>query len=585
MDAILELKTRLKELARFIFVENFNVIGCFFIITLAGVLAYRNAFGTPFIFDDITQILENTKIQSLQWPWAFIENNRRPLLYASLALNFHSGAFNPFTYHVFNLRVHILAGIMLFFLVRKTLLLPVIKSGLRDNANLLALASAVLWLLHPVHTQAVTYIIQRAESLMGLFFLSAMYCSSQYLTSKRSFWLVAAGISALLAGLTKEVTLVLPLMVLFYDRTFISKDFRTAWKDHRPLYTALSFTLAVMIYLYLTTKPEERLTAGFGMQGMSPLVYLINQPAVILHYAGLTLWPHDLVFDYEWPPVTQLHVLLPSIVVLLSWVIVLAVAYRRYRGFSFLLLSFLVLLLPSSSVIPLKDLIFEYRLYLSLSCWAVASVLVLHFLTERFVNQRNRKAFFVVFVAAIALILGGLTYQRNKIYADEETVWHDVIRKQPFNARAFNNLGEYLMRHGRDEEAKPYFLQALALNTSYPDVYVNLATVVGKEGHPEEAIEYAKQALALDPHFPVAENNWGSALSQMGRYSEAIPHFEKALELGFVKAGVLQNLGVAYANSGQPFKAVTALKKALDLSPGSKEIQSLLNEVLSSMHP
>jgi Tfp pilus assembly protein PilF len=278
-------------------------------------------------------------------------------------------------------------------------------------------------------------------------------------------------------------------------------------------------------------------------------------------------------------------VLLPSIVILSSWVIVLAVAYRRYRGFSFLLLSFLILLLPSSSVIPLKDLIFEYRLYLSLSCWAVASVLALHFFVERFVNQRNRKAFFIAVVSLIALVLGGLTYQRNKIYTDEETVWHDVIRKQPFNSRAFNNLGEYLIRQGRDKEAKPYFLQALALNTTYPDVYVNLATVLGREGHPEEGIEYAKQALALDPHFPVAENNWGSALSQMGRYSEAIPHFEKALELGFVKAGVLQNLGVAYANSGQPFKAVKVLKKALEINPGSEEIQSILDQVLSAMHP
>lgn len=578
-----EFKTRVKNLFNFIFLEHFSVIVCLFALALAGALAYRNAFGAPFIFDDLTQILQNPKIQNFDWPWTFLANNRRPILYASLALNFHTSGFNAFAFHEFNIRVHILAAMMLFFLVRKTLLLPAMKEGLRQNADLLAFASSLLWLLHPIHTQAVTYIIQRAESLMGLFFISALFFSSQYLTSRKLFWLIIAGVASLFAGLTKEVALVLPLMVLFYDRTFISATFREAFRNNCWLYGALSVTWAVMVFLYLTTAPEERLTAGFGMQGMTPFLYAVNQPAVILRYIALAFWPDNLIFDYQWQAVTQWQFLWPSLVVVFSWVLVLIVVYcwnKDTRGVSFLLLSFFIILLPSSSVIPLKDIIFEYRLYLSLSCLSIVFVVALFSFSERYVRLRNRKPFFIIIVMLLAIILGGITYQRNKVYANEEVLWHDVISKQPFNDRAFNNLGEYLMRNGRAEEAKGYFLKAAALNTDYPDVYVNLATVVGKEGDPQKAVEYAQKAIALDPDFAVGHNNLGSALSQLGRYAEAIPHYEKTLELGFVKEGVFQNLALALINTGQKQKAVEVLEKALAIYPDSKETKALYQQIL-----
>jgi Tfp pilus assembly protein PilF len=579
MQVLSEFKTRFKDFLQSAFAKNSNILICLLIIAVAGVITYRNAFGGPFIFDDLTQILQNPHIQSWQWPWAFIENNRRPFLYATLAYNFHVSGFNAFAYHEFNIRVHILAGMMLFLLVRKTLRLTSMKESFRENADVLALASAILWLVHPVHTQAVTYIIQRAESLMGLLFLSAMVFSSQYFTAKKFPWLIAAGIASFLAGLTKEVALVLPLMVLFYDRTFISRDLRTALEKHRLLYIALSLTWVAMFYLYFTTSPEERLTAGFGMQGMSPLLYLINQPAVILHYVGVSLWPSNLIFDYEWPPVTPMRDLWPSIVVLLSWIVVMAVAFRRYRAVSFLFLSFLIILLPSSSVIPLKDLIFEYRLYLSLCCWSVGIVLLLHWSAEYVVNARNRRAIFILIVTLIAVVLGGMTYQRNKTYANEEVLWLDVIKKQPLNSRALNNLGEYLLRINRDADAKKCFLQSLAVNSNYPDVYANLSTVVGREGHPQEALEYAQKAVSMSPDFAIAHNNAGSALSQMGRYSEAIPYFEKTIELGFVQEGVTLNLAVALANSGQPVKAINILQNMIRLNPQSQEAHELLKKL------
>ncbi len=574
------IKLRIEKIIRFILIENFHTILGLLVLAVAGTLAYRNAFGAPFVFDDLTQILQNPNIQSWHWPWPFIQNNRRPFLYLTLAFNFRFDGFNPLGYHVFNIRMHILSAMMLFLFVHKTFNLPSMGQWLKKDAFVLALSSALFWLLHPMHTQAVTYIIQRAESLMGLLFLTSLYCASQYVTSRRAFWLIASGMAAVFCGLTKEVALVLPVMVLFYDRTFFSESILSAIKRSRFLYISLFLMWAGMFFLYFTTRPEEKLTAGFGMQGMSPFLYAANQPAVILHYLRLILWPHPLVFDYQWPPEGQVHLLLPSIAVVVTWVGVLGALYRRHRFLSFLCLSFFILLLPSSSIIPLKDLIFEYRLYLSLTCAAVLGAVSLKLFVEKFVHSKSRKGFFVVCVTLVSVILGGLTYQRNKVYLSEESLWKDVIKKQPANARAYNNLGEYWLRQGRDESAKSCFLKSISLDQKYADVFANMATVLGKEGKIDDAIAYARQAVVIDPDFAVGYNNLGSALSQAGRYEQAVPYFEKALSLGFVREGVLINLAVALNNCGHKDMATKVLKDALQLNPSSTEIPSLLNEVL-----
>ncbi len=559
-----------------IFRETLGLVLGLLFIAAAGALAYRNTLNSPFIFDDMTQIVQNEHIRSWHWPWSFIENNRRPFLYATLAFNFHFSGLNPFGYHLFNISVHILAAMMFFLLVRKTLLFPAAAERFRRKANVLALSAATLWLLHPIHTQAVTYLIQRAESLMGLFFLSTLYFSSKYFTSRRHSWIMAAAVTSLLAGLTKEVALVLPFMIFFYDRTFISVNSREALKNNRWLYASLSLTWAVMFFLYLTTNPEKILTAGFGLAGMTPLQYVLNQPPVILHYVRLAFWPEPLVFDYDWPPVQNIIFLWPAIAVVLSWIVVLVVAYKRFPVASFLGLSFFILLLPSSSILPLKDLVFEYRLYLPLACGAVAFVLLLKIYAEKFIAERKRQTFFVVGIVLSCLVLGGLTYQRNKTYANEEKVWLDVIRKQPSNSRAYNNLGEYWLRRGRESDAKDCFMKALVLNPNYPDVYANMTVVLGKEGKVDEAIQYAKQAVVLDPDFAIAYNNWGSALSQAGRYAEAVPYFKKTLALGCHYEGVFANLVRALDYSGQIDQAKDVLKQGLGLYPDSPELKEIL---------
>lgn len=555
------------------------VIWCFFLLAFTGVLIYRNAFSAPFIFDDVTQILLNPKIQTLQWPWTFLENNRRPVLYTSLAFDFHQFGSNAFGYHAFNIRIHILAAMFLFLLIYKTCRYPSMNPNIRRDAAWLALGASLLWLSHPIQTQAVTYIIQRAESLMGLFFFMSLFFSAQYLTSRQKGWWVASIISGLLCGLTKEVALALPLIVLMYDYAFVSPSLREALQKNRWLYLGLGLIWPVMIFLYLTTRPEEKLTAGFGMEGMTPWIYALNQPTVIMHYFRLLFFPHPLVFDYDMRPDASWWELLPSILIVFAIVLSLFAVFKRNKTFGFLGLAFFVILAPSSSIIPVKDLIFEYRVYLSAATVTTGFVLIFYFLLERYVQVKKRKVVFICVLAILTTVLGGLTFQRNKVYASEEALWKDIIQKWPSNARSYNNLAEIQFRKKQLDLAKKNFLKSIEMNGNRAEVYANVAVIMAEEKDFENAIGYAQRAIAIDPKCGVCYTNYGSVLSRQGRYQESIPYFQKSLDLGFEEPGVLHNFGIALAQTGQLREAVPVLEKALSLDPEAKNIRQTLKAV------
>jgi len=503
------------------------------LLIIVGLIIYHDAYRVPFLFDDIQQILQNPRIQSLNWPWGFLENTRRPILYATLAFDLNRYGPNPFGFHIFNIVVHILAGVFLFLLIFKTCRFQKFSVLVRRDAVLLSLGASLLWLSHPIQTQAVTYVIQRAESLMGLFFLMSVYFSAQYLASRKMAWVTAAGLAAVCSGLTKEVALALPLVVLLYDRAFFSRSLAEALRDHGRLYIVLSLTWAVMLYLYLTTQSEGHLTAGFGMKELTPWLYAINQPRVILHYLSLIFFPTQLVFYYDMPAMTDLALLIPQILLIVGVVLGFAVFFRSHLVTGFLGLCFFLILAPSSSFIPIKDLIFEYRVYLSLACIAVMVVVGMHSLICRWCPLRIQKFVFVFLIAGMVALLGRSTMQRNQIYLSEEALWKDVIRQQPWNSRAYNNLGEVAFRQGRLLEAKESFLISISANGQYAAVYANVAVVLAEEGKFAQALAYARRAIAVEPDFAVGYYNLGVILNKMKKYDEAVPYFKKAKGLGF----------------------------------------------------
>lgn len=575
------LKSCLQKIRNCMFAPNTKIVASFLLLASTCFLIYRDTFNVPFLFDDITSIVLNPNVQSLQWPWDFLFNNRRPVLYASLALNVHQSGNDPFGFHVFNLFTHIFAALSLFALIYKTCRLQTMGKTTRQNATLLAFSASLLWACHPLQTQAVTYIIQRAESLMALFFILSVYFSSLYLTSKKPLWLILAGITALLSGLTKEVALALPIVILLYDRTFISRSFKKALIENRRLYQTLSFLWVIMLYLYFTTHPEKIQTAGFGLKAVPVLDYAINQPQVILHYLRLVFWPDPLVFDYQWPLSKDLSLLFPSIVLVLSWGTVLIFAYQQYPVLSFLGLSFFVILSPSSSFIPIKDLIYEYRMYLPLSCLSVLFVSCLKTAFDHLLGLKKGKIFLIAVTGILAFVLSSISYTRNQVYLSEEKLWRDILSKQPKNVRVWNNLGSYLLAKGNEKQAIECFLKSYLLNPQSAEISSNLAIALMTQHRFKEAHFYAQKAIELEPDFAIGHHNLGILCSQMGRYQQAIAHYQKALELGLFKPSVLKNLGIALANTGKKQAAINVLKEAHRLDPSAKDIDQALKNVIN----
>jgi len=577
--------------------KNQIYIFCWLIILLFGILAYHNSFSGVFLFDDETQILDNKELQTLAWPWGFLQNTRRPLLYFTLALNYHLGSNNVFGYHLFNLIVHLLAGILLFEILRLTFS----RFNLSVKGALgFALSAAVFWTVHPLQTQSVTYIIQRAESLMGMFYLMAVWAAIRYFLSKHLGWIIVASLASLLSGLTKEVAVTIPFLIFFYDRAFVSKTFQQAFREHKQIYVGLLVPLAVMFYLFFTVPSVEgKPTAGFQCVGMTPWQYLVNQPAVILHYLKLAFWPHPLVLDYGWLPAERLgEWAIPFLLV--SCLFIMSIYVYIFRPqIGFWALGFFILLSPSSSIIPLKDLAFEHRMYLPLLCVIVLAVQSVLWVLNRFIPQKQRLWWGLIMAGIVIEIFSFLTIYRNQDYYDVLHMWEDVARKRPENGRAYYNLGatsianamkyyEEALRHPSDqkiytwanynlgilagedkrfEEAQRYYEKAIQSDPDYFKAYYNLSNLLSRQGKFLEAEKYYEKLTQLKPNFAEGYNNYGVILLMGGKIDQAKVNFRKAVELNPRYSGAHYNLGKVYSEQGDDEKAIEEFLQVLKLEP------------------
>src|SRR5271170_846359 len=282
-----------------------RVLLCAGLIVVAGIAAYHNSFHGPFIFDDIYAIAENPSIRRISDlravlvpPHEAATAQGRPVLNLSLAINYALGGADPAGYHYGNLLIHLAAGLALLGIVRRTLLLPLMRPRFGEAALPLAFATAAIWTVHPLQTEAVTYTIQRAESLMGLFYLLTLYCFVRGVQSAGpTRWWAAAFGSCLLGMGTKEVMVSAPVMVLLYDRTFVSGSFKEAWRRHGRVIFALACTWLLLGVLVVSGGGNRGGSVGFGVR--TPWwAYELTQGEAIIRYLRLCVWPHPLVFNY-----------------------------------------------------------------------------------------------------------------------------------------------------------------------------------------------------------------------------------------------------------------------------------------------
>jgi tetratricopeptide (TPR) repeat protein len=541
-------------------------------IIAAGICAYYNSFQGPFVFDDVGNILENSTIHQV-WPiWKTLSPPRepgitwRPIFNLSLAVNYSLGNTRVWGYHALNLAIHILAALTLFGIVRRTLSCPQLRERFGATADWIALAVAVLWTVHPLQTEAVTYITQRCESLMGLFYLLTLYGFIRGVQSKSpAGWFSFSAAACFLGMATKEVMVTAPAIVLLYDRTFVGGNVREAWIRHRRLYLGLACSWLLLAYLMIGLPSRS---IGFDA-GISWWSYALTECRVIVQYLRLAVWPHPLVFDYgDYLPIRHLAALASYALILAVVVAVVLFELKRHPAVGFLGAWFLVILAPTSSVVPISGSpMAEHRMYLSLAAVVTLIVLAAFAIGERGFTKRLGIVVGCVGVGCVAVTLTFLTVQRNHDYRSELGIWQDTVANRPNNPRAQSGLGLALMGDGKLPEALAHFQQALSIRPDYAEAHYNLGLAADQLGRTTEAIGHYERALRIQLDYAAAHNNLGADLMRLGRLQEGIAHYEQALRIRPDYAAALNNLGLAMVQQGRLKEAIADYDQALRIDP------------------
>ncbi|MCM2357195.1 MAG: tetratricopeptide repeat protein [Geobacteraceae bacterium] len=532
------------------------------LIALLGAAVYSNTFHVPFIFDDDTSIVNNAVVRNLQGflsGGGYDYNPRRFIGYLTFALNYRLGGMDVTGYHLFNLAVHIACALLVYYLVRLTLGTPYFGSAecgvrsaelttessklktqisnssvIRHPSSFIALLAALLFVCHPVQTQAVTYIVQRLASLAAMFYLAALvlYVRARLFQEEggmggRGVFLHILSILAAVAAMkTKEIAFTLPLVTALYEFFFFKG------KVGKRLLVLLPMLLTIVIIplsLVEGEKPGGEMLADLSEKARAETVlprwgYLITQFRVIVTYLRLLILPVNQNLDYDYPIYTSFFappVILSFLFLLALFGLAVYLFYQSKRGvrsaecgvrnserlengkfripnsefriISFGLLWFFITLSVESSVVPIADVIFEHRLYLPSAGIFVAAAVCLATL----LGQYPARAYMI----AIALvgILSVTAWKRNQVWGNEINLWHDTVKKSPDKARSRYNLAKALSGKGEIEQAIDQYKIVLKLKPDYVEAHNNMGVLYGRLGLLDKAQEQYQLALTLKP--------------------------------------------------------------------------------------
>lgn len=601
------------------------------LIVAVGVAAYANGLGAGFVFDDVGHIVENRGLREL-WPIADHLRGRRPMVELSFAINYAvneavlGDGLSAAGFRAVNIAIHIAAALLLLGIVRQTL------SRTRSPATALSLgvAVALLWVAHPLTTQAVTYLTQRGESLMAMLYLLTLYCFIRATQradggedDKRKAWpalnicwTAGAVLACWLALATKEVAITLPAIVLLYDRTFVAGSFVRAishrWFVHGLLWAGAAGLLWAAFGPASSPAAQPEATAGFAAKLYPPTTYALNQCAIVLHYLRLSVWPAGLTLDYAWQPAASTAQLLPAIVIICLLLAASVFALWRWPRVGFVAASIFIVLLPTSSILPIADMAVEHRMYLPLAGVVVLIVLAASTLLQRYAGAHWR-AVAGGLLAVVVVSLGITTAARNHDYASPVTIWQDTANKAPANSRAWDNLGMALLQVNKPADAAQAFKHALQLEPGHAKARVNLgialaqlgqyneaaanyaqvldhlpdyapalhnlALVYAKAGQLPEAENLLRQAVASDPALTPAWADLGTVLAQQNRLDDAVVAYRNAIELNPSVSAWHNSLGTTYARQGNLPAARTAFQTAVSLDPSNQDAAANLARV------
>jgi tetratricopeptide (TPR) repeat protein len=491
------------------------------LLTLTGSVVFANSLSGVFTFDDIVGLVENESIRQLWPPTAVLSPPAdsepvagRPLVNVSFAINYALDGLEVRGYHAVNIALHIGCALLLFGLVRRTLLLP--GSGTPwltppFRAEYVAAAAALLWMVHPLTTEAVNYVSQRTELMMALFLLATLYAGVRAAVDRGRWPLVAVATCAL--GMAcKETMVVAPVLVVLYDRVFLYRSWAEAARARGSFYPALAATWILLAALIWSGPRWE--TAGFST-GVSPWTYLLNQSVILVEYLKRVIWPVNLVHDYGEPLARSLSGVAPYAATIVALLAATAYALMRHPAVGFLGATFFLVLAPTSSILPIATEVgAERRMYLPLAALSVLLVLAATDVWRRIPRLALPGALATMLLLAVPL--SAATIVRNRDYADELTLWQTTLERWP-HARAHRNYATLLKREGRREQVIEHL--RLALDGTHPEGRYALGVELLEQGRTAEAIGELRRFLEELPHDPMADLCQGMVESGPGAHT------------------------------------------------------------------
>jgi Tfp pilus assembly protein PilF len=558
-------------------------------LALIVILIYADTIDSPFIFDSKKNIESNphiriSKITLNELADAAFKSpsKQRPLSNISFALNYYLHGYNVVGFHVVNLLIHISTGFFLYFFVKSTFGTPALNTRY-SNYMLISFFTAAIWMVHPLQTQSVSYVVQRMNSLCAMFYMLSILFYARFRLSQRQrnkWWLFSGCILAgALALASKQIAATLPVFIMVYEWYFF-RDLDLKWlKNHIPLLAGCLLLAAVIALALLGSNPLDRVLAGYKGRDFTLTQRLLTEPRVILFYLSQLLWPHPsrLNLDHDFPlsnslmdPMTTIY----SIITITALIGLAVVTVRKQRLLSFCILWFFGNLVIESSIIPL-EIIFEHRIYLP----SMAFSLMVALAACRWVKPTWLQAVLLCIMVTAGAIW---TYERNTVYSDRVTFWQDCVDKSPRKARPHNNLGVALADQGYHDEAIEKYHKALEIDPLYQDSVTNIGLSLAEQGKIKESITQFLKALEINPKDSKTLNNLGAALIVEKRYIEAIQHLSEALTTDPYYAQAHNNMGVALQYQGRLEEAIEHFSMAVLYKPDYTQAYINLGNILAS---
>lgn len=588
----------------------------FIVFLIWGGIIYSNTFTSSFQFDDFNYIVNNIdlrNITNISAIWGTrLGHASRFIGFLSFALNYHISGMNPIGFHITNFLIHVITTFLVWNLLTIFIKLTEKKyNNLISNSNKIAILAALLFLVHPVQTQAVTYITQRFASLATFFYISSLllYLKGRLLfvtenkekrTAPNQFqkkgnkknkktnkveiiskplpapkksklkiclYLLGSLFCGTLGMMTKEVLITLPLMIIFIEWFFF--DLSKFKKYFFPIMLPfISIALIIPAFFKFNIQGilfAKKMSESHQGDWITLGPYLFTQVRVWWTFIKLIFFPLNQNVDYDFPLSYTFSD--PTVIIgFIGLLIILIIAIRMRKSYpliSFGIIWFFITLSPN--LIPRRHVIFEHKLYLTAIGIFFAISALLFSKIKNITITRNISI-------ALLLILSFLTFQRNQVWSTEISLWTDTLKKSPNKPRPLFALGSAYSKIKNYDKALYYFNKTIEIDPIFTMVYNHRGIIHEKNLQFDLALKDYQKAIQLDPNFVEAINNLANIYKTQGKYDLALENYNKALAINPRYYTSYFNRGALYYSTKDYQRALDDFNKALEINPDYEQV-------------